>query len=272
MNLSKHRLWYGCFAILLFLLLLLTALAPTAQAAGKDPVDLGVVELTGNSSKGKFHLTPEKMDDLFVLDGSIYPGASWKKTVHVENEGKREMEFCIISCTTNDADTILFDALETKVVADGKVIYHGPYGAGSNEVPMTEFFRIDGHESMDFEIIVWLDSSAGNELQGKSMTSTWEFGAVYDQADGPGESAKPDAGKDPTPPSDEQTPESPEGPDLPSGVKTGVELEETSYMSVILMILMLLCIILSGFIVWKTIPVVKKKEADSNREEDTKHE
>ncbi len=185
MSLSRNRIWHGCITVLILMILLLTTLIPTAKAAGETPMDLGVVEIKGSKSQGKFHLTPEKMEDLFDLDGSVYPGASWKRTVHVENEGHRKMEICIISCTTEDEDTTLFDVLETEVIVDGEVLYSGPYGAGSEEEPMTKMCSIKGGKSLDFEITVHLDESYGNALQGKEMTSLWEFYATYEEPDDP---------------------------------------------------------------------------------------
>ena len=331
MSLSRHRFWQGCLVIFALFTLLLTCLSPTAKAAEDDVVDLGVVDLTGDVVQGTFQLTPQIMDDLFTMDGSVWPGGYWKRTVHVTNDCSRAMEIAIISCTTDSEETSLFDVLTTEVVVDGEVVYSGPYGAGSEEEPMTELLKIPGGESLDFEITIHLDEYEGNYLQGSPMESTWLFGAYYDYPSSGGgdkviytvyyvdedgnelhekkvgyarvgsevteqaiyiEGYTPDAEEktikikrnpdkniitfvytpveEEVPPPEE--PQTPQEPTTPSGVKTGVDLEEGSNATLYTILAILLaCIVLAGVILWKLIPMIKKKEeADSSREEDPK--
>jgi len=181
MHLIKPSIGRGCVLFLLLLVLLYSLLIPPASAAESDPVDLGVVELTGTVSGGKFTLSPNIIEDLFDLD-AIYPGGSWKRTVHVTNAASRPMEVAVISCTPKpDTQTALFDALTVEVSADGDLLYAGPYGAGSEDDPMTDALKVDGNSFLDLEITMHLAADAGNALQGASMASVWEFGANYRQ-------------------------------------------------------------------------------------------
>ncbi len=182
MSLSKNRLSQTFISAVLLVVLLLSLWTPMAKAAEEEPpIDLGLAEITGILDNGTFKLTPEAPENLFDLDGDVYPGGTWTKTVRITNDCPRSMHVSLLSVTTGDMDTTLFDALDTKILVDGITVYDGSYGAGSEEKPMTESFRIPGHASMDLEILVSLAPEYGNELQGKAMkSSTWTFGSWYD--------------------------------------------------------------------------------------------
>ncbi len=181
MILRKHRLVQSAVSMLL-LGMLLSFWTPIAKAASEEPpIDMGVMEITGVLNGGTFELTPETAENLFDLEGAAFPGGTWKKTVRLVNNCPRSMHVALISVTTTDENTLLFDALETKILSKGAVVYEGSYGAGSEDQPMTETFRIPGRQTIELEILVSLDESHGNDMQGSPMdNSIWTFGAWYD--------------------------------------------------------------------------------------------
>jgi len=182
MSLSVKRYGIRSVSILLFILMLFSMWVPIAKAttvAGDEIIDLGVMEITGQLDGGKFKLSPEVAENLFDIDGAVYPGGTWKKTVRVINSSSRSMYIALISVTSQDDDRALFDALETEIFVENETVYNGSYGAGSEEEPITETFRIPGGKTMEFDIFVSLNAEYGNELQGKPMNSLWTFGAYY---------------------------------------------------------------------------------------------
>lgn len=159
-------------AFLLTLLMLLSLLPIQAFAAGT--VYEGTVELTG-SFNGKFSLDSSD-SKLFALE-NIVPGDSWRGKLHVVNKGNAKMEISIISIESNLEDNTLYDALDLNISVDGEELYSGSYGA--TPTPITGILVIPAESSMTFDLTVTLPVTAGNELMGKAMDSTWTFEAKH---------------------------------------------------------------------------------------------
>ena len=73
MTSAKHRLGYRCLISLFLISLLLSLWTPIAKAAEKDAIDIGVMEITGVLKGGTFTLTPEIAENIFDLEGSVFP-------------------------------------------------------------------------------------------------------------------------------------------------------------------------------------------------------
>lgn len=186
MNQITSRMLRKISSLLLLTVFALSLIIPAAQAANV-PADLGRLNLSITMEGEAFRLQPRILDDLFDLDGIACPGGSWKKTVRVKNLASEPADVCIISCTTEDMDTTLFDALHTTVVVKGEEAYNGSYGAGSDSSPMAKGFTVNSGSSLDFEITVSLPSTCGNEIQGKEMNSVFQFGVSAPQPQTPGQ-------------------------------------------------------------------------------------
>ena len=308
MSLKTQGFWRVGIMFWMLLLLLWGIFLPTASASEQQPRNLGVVELRGTFSDGEFRLTPHHLENLFDLQ-AVAPGDSWKRTVRVINETDESMDAAVISCTTRDQDTTMFDALIAQITVDDQILYSGSCGTGSEEAPMTEPQVIKSGESLDFEILLTLDPRFGNELQGKSMDSIWDFGAhVHEASSGndgeaddndsnhmdagngsqhgsngslDGGNGSSDGGSDSTDSTGSGNPSGEDSSDHtdasgalknPSGVKTGVELEdENQSILYILLFVLVGCLVLAYRVLWVMRSVANQKEYESNREEGSNH-
>lgn len=181
MSLRKSKLFQICLCILLFTAMLLSFWIPIAKADYEEPPnDLGVMEITGiMNSKGQMVVTPETPENVFDLDGAIYPGGTWKRTIRVTNDAPTQMYFALVSVTPKDEATMLFDDLELQLAVNEKSIYTGPYGAGSDKDPISKTYTISPGESLDLVASVSLSTSVKNGLQGNPLDSFWNFNVSF---------------------------------------------------------------------------------------------
>lgn len=176
LHVCTKRPLFRLVSVLLVALLLLGAMPFMAFAAETNNE---YIELDG-SFTGKFDLS-SNTTKLFHLE-NISPGDQWSGTLHVKNSCKAAMDFAFVSVTSDLEDTVLFDALVTKVSLDGQAIYDDTYGFYSADQHMSTFYRIAPGETLAFDIVVTLPADIGNSVMNKRMESTWTFEARYYEA------------------------------------------------------------------------------------------
>jgi len=184
--LTRARFGKRILALLLLCILMISILPNYAHAT--TYVGEEHIELDGTFT-GRFDLSSNK-SELFNLK-DIVPGDKWSGKIVVKNSGEENMEFALLSIVSNLEDNSLFDELTLTLSSSESVLYSGKYGGSNTFVEgdassqITGYYVVNPGKTFVMDVTVALPESAGNEVMGKEMHSTWTFEARYMSPYGP---------------------------------------------------------------------------------------
>lgn len=156
--------------IVLAFVMILSCFAPIMTYAA-EPESLVV---TGEYN-GRFKLKTNE-EKLFDISEAA-PGDKHEGTITIKNMGSDKMTIAVKDISSNISDTDMFNTLHLKISHDGEVLYDGVYG--ETPEPVTEFITVNGRKTVVLDVEVSFPEHSTNELQGKTMDTTWTFEAKY---------------------------------------------------------------------------------------------
>lgn len=162
---------------ILIAFLLFLALVPTSHAVEANATSQGWKENITLTAKdiGTFTLDSNTTQMLFVEDA--VPGDVWTGEITLKNQAGGPVKVSLLSITNKLPDHSLYNILDLDIWIGAKTVYSGKYCDTPQNV--TDFYVIPAGSSMEMTVRVSFPPEADNQMQGKTMDSTWTFEAQY---------------------------------------------------------------------------------------------
>ncbi len=162
-----HKRIFALFIVLSFAFCAIPAFATDYTAAA--PLTYTI------SREGNFRFSATDTQ-IFNLS-NVLPGDTWTGTIRVTNNTLKAAGFAVRSCTNTGSDSTLYNLMQMEIRNGATVIYSGSYGFFDSSAYMTDYQNVNAGATISLTVVVSMPATAGNEIIGKSMSSSWQFEA-----------------------------------------------------------------------------------------------
>lgn len=168
----------------LFLPLTLRSFFPAAVSAGTPPTGSVAEKPAGVTLTGTFrdNLMLTADNDYFFHIDIMDPGDQWTSTLHIKNDGKRNIQVRLQNIVNHLEDSLLLKALRLQIrTLDGALLYSGPY-AGTPS-PVFDWILLQPGEECILLIQTEFPCNSGNNYQSEQFDVGWVFKARTDDTE-----------------------------------------------------------------------------------------